>query len=74
MHETSYEYTDRNKHTKTAKVRVLCPFGLSASDELTLWGLLALTPAATILSRRPYRPSAFTFGRPPPPLPTGVNT
>jgi hypothetical protein len=43
MHETSYEYTDKNKHTKTAKVRVLCPFGLSASDEFTLWGLLALT-------------------------------
>lgn len=43
MHETSYTYTDRNGHAKTAEARVLCPFGLSAADELTLWGLLALT-------------------------------
>ncbi len=43
VHETAYEFTDKNKHTKTAHVRVLCPSGLSANDEFVLWGLLALT-------------------------------
>ena len=42
-HQGSYFYTDKNRHARKAKVQVYCPLGLSASDELYLWGLLALT-------------------------------
>src|SRR5262249_41691927 len=45
QHETSYFYYDKNGNRKTAKVKVLAPLGLSACDELYLWGLLALTLA-----------------------------
>ncbi len=41
--DTSYAYSAGPKLRKTARVRVFCPLGLSASDEITLWGLLALT-------------------------------
>ncbi len=43
VHETAYGYRDRNRRLIMAKVRVTCPSGLSAADEFTLWGLLALT-------------------------------
>lgn len=43
VHETAYGYRNRNGRLLTAKVRVTCPSGLSAADEFTLWGLLALT-------------------------------
>jgi hypothetical protein len=43
VHETTYGYTDRNGHLKLAQVHVLCPSGLSATDEFVLWGLLAIT-------------------------------
>lgn len=43
VHETTYGYTDRNRHIKLAHVRVICPSGLSPADEFVLWGLLALT-------------------------------
>ena len=43
VHETTYGYTDRNRHLKLAHVRVICPSGLSPADEFVLWGLLALT-------------------------------
>ena len=36
-------YTDANRHRRRATVHVFCPEGLAASDELFLWGLLALT-------------------------------
>ena len=36
---------DTNHRPKRAKVQVACPAGLSAGDELYLWGLLALTPS-----------------------------
>ena len=42
VHETTYGYTDRNRHLKLAHVRVICPSGLSPADEFVLWGLLAL--------------------------------
>jgi hypothetical protein len=41
--DANYYFTDKNHHQKTAHAQVLCPLGLSAVDELYLWGLLALT-------------------------------
>ena len=43
VHETAYGYTDRHGHLKIASVRVMCASGMSAADEVILWGLLALT-------------------------------
>jgi len=43
VHGTTYGYRDRKGHLVLANVRVTCPSGLSAADEFTLWGLLALT-------------------------------
>lgn len=43
VHTASYTFTDRNGHAKEARAQITSPFGLSASDELILWGLLALT-------------------------------
>ena len=44
-HETAFSYTDSERKRRTARVRVLCPLGLSPGDEFFLWGLLALTLA-----------------------------
>lgn len=44
--ETGYYYADKNRHQKKAAVKIVCPGGLSSSDEFYLWGLLALTFAA----------------------------
>ena len=43
VHATTYGYRDRKGRLVVANVRVSCPSGLSAADEFTLWGLLALT-------------------------------
>ena len=43
IYEVEYLYTDEQRHTKKAKVRVGCLSGLSPNDEFYLWGLLALT-------------------------------
>ena len=43
IHEASYWFSDLNRHRKQAHARVLCPEGLSSSDEFYLWGLLSLT-------------------------------
>ena len=43
LHETSYQYTDRNRNRKTANAQIAAPFGLSPNDELYLYGLLSLT-------------------------------
>lgn len=43
VHESQYGYSDSRRKRQTAQARVFCPLGLSASDELYLWGLLALT-------------------------------
>jgi hypothetical protein len=43
LHETTYAYSDKNRHRKDAHVRVICPDGLSPIDEFYLWGLLSLT-------------------------------
>ncbi|MFN3194050.1 MAG: hypothetical protein ACE361_26310 [Aureliella sp.] len=42
VYDAEYYYNS-GKDRKTALARVFCPLGLSASDELYLWGLLALT-------------------------------
>lgn len=43
VHSARYHYTDANRHLQTAHARVFCPLGLSAHDELFLWGLLSIT-------------------------------
>lgn len=43
VHTTRYHFTDENHHLQTAQARVFCPLGLSAHDELFLWGLLSIT-------------------------------
>ena len=43
VHESQYAYTDLHRQRRTALVRVICPLGLTPSDEFYLWGLLALT-------------------------------
>lgn len=43
IHVVRYEFSDANRVRKTANASVACPFGLSANDELYLYGLLALT-------------------------------
>ena len=43
VHQAEYRFSDAKRNRRTAKARVFCPLGLSASDELYLWGLLALT-------------------------------
>ncbi len=43
FNESSYRYSDQDGQRCTASVRVDYPLGLAASDELYLWGLLALT-------------------------------
>lgn len=45
VHETSFSFTDKDHHWRTASAGTICPAGLSANDELYLWGLLALTLA-----------------------------
>ena len=41
--ESSYSYFARPHVRTTAQVRLFCRVGLAAKDEITLWGLLALT-------------------------------
>lgn len=43
LHECHYRFTDEEKRTQTARVRVEGLAGLSPADEFYLWGLLALT-------------------------------
>jgi len=43
VHSARYHFTDGSRHQQTAHARVFCPLGLSANDELFLWGLLSLT-------------------------------
>ena len=43
VHECEYFFTDTHRHTKKATAKIFTPAGLSAHDELYLWGLLALT-------------------------------
>ena len=47
VHHSEYRYSDLQRRRHTAKARVFCPLGLSASDEFYLWGLLALTLSQT---------------------------
>lgn len=43
VHSAGYRFTDPSGKRRSAKARVYCPMGLTAGDELYLWGLLALT-------------------------------
>ena len=43
IHESHYRYTHGSSERRTARVRVICPLGLTPNDEFFLWGLLALT-------------------------------
>ncbi|MCI0539967.1 MAG: hypothetical protein L0Z50_32580, partial [Verrucomicrobiales bacterium] len=43
VHEASYCFMDSRRRWRKANARITCPLGLSANDELVLWGLLALT-------------------------------
>lgn len=43
VYDAEYFYSGGSDSRKKALARVFCPLGLSASDELYLWGLLALT-------------------------------
>lgn len=43
VHAVEYHYSNAKRQRKIAKVRVFAPLGLSAADELYLWGLLNLT-------------------------------
>jgi len=42
VHETGYLRADRHHHARWVPVRIVAHEGLSAADELFLWGLLAL--------------------------------
>jgi hypothetical protein len=57
IHETTYQYTDRHRNRRNARVRVGGLDGMSAHDEVYLWGLLALAV------RQP-RPKADLFATP----------
>jgi hypothetical protein len=41
--DAKYQYSDTERQRQSAHARVFSPLGLSAADELFLWGLLALT-------------------------------
>ncbi len=43
VYQAEYSYSAPDSSRATAYARVFCPLGLSAADELYLWGLLALT-------------------------------
>ena len=43
VHRAEFRYTDSKRKRRTARARVFSQLGLSANDELYLWGLLALT-------------------------------
>lgn len=43
VHDSTFFFTDRGHHLRTARARIFSPSGLSAGDEFYLWGLLALT-------------------------------
>jgi len=42
VHQSSYYFTDKNRHKKKATATIHAPLGLSANDELYLMGLLGL--------------------------------
>lgn len=44
-HQSSFDFSDGRRRRRSGRVLVHCPRGLSAHDELFLWGLLALTLA-----------------------------
>ena len=43
MHAVQYHYSDSQRRRQTANVRIFAPLGLTAADEVYLWGLLSLT-------------------------------
>lgn len=45
--ETGYDFTDKNRNRRQAKIRIAALDGLSAHDELYLWGLLSISLTQT---------------------------
>ena len=45
--ETNYDFTDKNRNRKQATIRIAAVDGLSAHDELYLWGLLSIALTQT---------------------------
>jgi len=45
VHSAAFDFTDSRRKRRSGRATVLCPRGLTAADELFLWGLLALTLA-----------------------------
>lgn len=45
VHSATFDFTDSHRKRRSGRATVLCPRGLTAADELVLWGLLALTLA-----------------------------
>ncbi|MCA9200905.1 MAG: hypothetical protein KDA87_25375 [Planctomycetales bacterium] len=43
VHQSSFQYFDRNRHANQGTATVRAALGLSAVDELFLWGLLGIT-------------------------------
>jgi len=43
VHDAEFPFTNRESRRCHGKARVICPAGLSATDEFYLWGLLAIT-------------------------------
>ena len=43
VHEAGYFFMDAGRRWRKSNATITCPLGLSANDELYLWGLLALT-------------------------------
>lgn len=43
VHSSGYEFTDSQGQRCAARARVFSPLGMSAADELYLWGMLAIT-------------------------------
>lgn len=42
VHDAEFMFTDKKRRRCQGKARIICPAGLSATDELYLWGLLAI--------------------------------
>lgn len=43
VHESRFQFVDRDRRRQTATATIAAPFGLLPNDELFLWGLLGLT-------------------------------
>lgn len=63
VHDVSYVFTDRNRHSQLAHAKVICPLGLSAHDEFFLWGLLSLAVSQPSAEREFYATPHYCLRR-----------